>query len=143
MTPKTAYLLHDNLPGYNLLGQGLTRCYKLSEPADFDGDGIFHEYAIVRLLYRTEHTSAHVSVFPGDEYGSIAEVSVKGRIGTFTLKGCPSQDRAYFDGCFAMALGLNGFTIVDPPEPKPMPVVVEPAFANGLDYDPNEVPTYE
>lgn len=108
---KTATLHLDNLVGYCRSGMGLARCYKLSEPADFDGDGHAHDYAIVRVLWPTDHTAGAVAVFPGTETGAIAEISLKSRIGSYTLKGNPKHDPAYIEGCFHMALGLNGFTI--------------------------------
>lgn len=116
---KTAYLLHDNMVGFVHEGSGLARCYKLSEPTDFDGDGISHEYAIVRVSFARENISAQIAVLPGTETGAVADRTLNPRLGSMRLKGCPKDNPAYIEGCFTMALAFNDFTIVDPPEGAP------------------------
>ncbi|SRR6266568_2481030 len=133
---KTAYLHKDDIGGHG----AHARCYKLSEPHRFGRRE--HEYVVISLHQPWTHVQARVQLVPSLPTGAFAEISVREYPGTFVLHSDPMLDTAHKEGCFEMSLGLLGYRLVDAPEPvpEPEPENLPEAVADGLDYDPNELP---
>lgn len=125
---------------------GLARCYKLSEPVDFDGDGVPDEYLVARVLFERDHMHPEVAIFPSDERGHITSEHVRRRGGSFTIPGgsCPKGNEHAIEWVIALALSFHDITLTDPPPPPvDNPEVDEwksPELPPGLDYDPDVLP---
>ena len=129
---------------YNEL-TGLARCYKLSHPVDFDGDGVPDEYLVTRILFEREHMHAEIAIFPCDAQGSARGETLRRRGGSITLPPpCPKGNPEAIEFVIRHALAYHDITVTDPPppaEPDPEPVEgAAPPLPPGLDYDPDVLP---
>lgn len=105
----TAALHIDNLGGF----AGFARCYQIDPPKVFDDEP--YDYVTIWIVPPWRHTQGRVVLVPATETGACATISVKDRVGTYTLDGDPTGDEAYIEGCFTMSLSLLGGYVVTTP----------------------------